>query len=272
MTGWLAALMVGIGTVLAVFRPMPAQDPARVTDLDRIAVAVEGVESSHGRDPAMWQPRLAGPQGPMQVSLAAAQDAGGGNRFDPATNRQLGRTYLGMLFKRYGNWRDAVMAYNWGPGNLDRWNGAGRPPSEISVAIVGYLQRVAAELRSGPAGMAAPTTAVAPVEPPPPQIHDPALRKAYDGDRADIVKLRGFLGPGTTDDEAHRTSTVLTTMRGLAKRRGFEEFAALRNPAHDTAAGSPGLKEIATVMIAKLEDQCATIVLIDQHRQRFNGP
>ena len=272
MTGWLAALMVGIGTALAVFRPMPGRDTALPADLDRIAVAIEGVESSHGRDPAMWQPRLAGPQGPMQVSLAAAQDAGGGNRFDPATNRQLGRAYLGMLFRRYGNWRDALIAYNWGPGNLGRWNGAGRPPAEISVALIGYLRRVATELRSGPPGAIAPATAAAPVEPPPPQIHDPALRKAYDSDRADIARLHGFTDPGSSDDEAHRTSAVLTTMRSLAKRRGFEEFAALRNTAHDAAPGTPGLKEIAAVMIAKLEDQCATIVLIDQHRQRFGRP
>ena len=51
-------------------------------DLDRIAFAVDGVESNHGQNPLMWRPTPDGPQGPMQVSLKAALDVGGGNRFD----------------------------------------------------------------------------------------------------------------------------------------------------------------------------------------------
>jgi hypothetical protein len=51
--------------------------------LDRIAYGVDGAESSHGGDPKMWRPELPnGPQGPMQVSAAAATDVGGGDRFD----------------------------------------------------------------------------------------------------------------------------------------------------------------------------------------------
>src|SRR5204862_7856284 len=38
--------------------------------------AVAGAESSYGRNPAMWRPNLAGPQGPMQVSEKAARDLG----------------------------------------------------------------------------------------------------------------------------------------------------------------------------------------------------
>ena len=57
-------------------------DGQTVAPLDRIAVAVDGAESSHGQDQRMWRPDPAGPQGPMQVSEAAATDVGGGNRFD----------------------------------------------------------------------------------------------------------------------------------------------------------------------------------------------
>jgi hypothetical protein len=46
--------------------------PASSLDFDRVAFAVDGAESSHGTDPRMWRPALAGPQGPMQVSAAAA--------------------------------------------------------------------------------------------------------------------------------------------------------------------------------------------------------
>jgi hypothetical protein len=78
------------------------------TALDRIADAVDGAESSHGSDLSMWRPNPAGPQGPMQVSERAAVDVGGGDRFDIAQNRALGRAYLRLLYRRYGNWADAV--------------------------------------------------------------------------------------------------------------------------------------------------------------------
>src|ERR1043165_8320849 len=96
-----------------------------ILELDRIAHAVHGAESSHGKDPRMWRPVVAGPQGPMQVSEKAAIDVGGGNRFDNAQNRAIGRAYLALLHQRYRNWPDAVSAYNWGMGRLDQWIRAG---------------------------------------------------------------------------------------------------------------------------------------------------
>src|SRR5947209_20560714 len=97
------------------------------TALDRVSFAVDGAESSHGKDIAMWRPDPSGPQGPMQVSEAAATDVGGGDRFDLTQNRALGRAYLAQLYGRYKNWPDAIAAYNWGPRNIDTWVRAGRP-------------------------------------------------------------------------------------------------------------------------------------------------
>lgn len=83
-----------------------------------------------------------GPQGPMQVSAAAAADVGGGDRFDPAENRTLGRAYLSHLYRHFANWPDAVAAYNWGPGNMDTWIGAGRPIDKFPIAVSLYRLRV----------------------------------------------------------------------------------------------------------------------------------
>jgi hypothetical protein len=116
--------------------------PAREADLDRIAFAVEGAESSHGTDPRMWGPEPNGPQGPMQVSAAAAADVGGGNRFDIFENRMLGRGYLALMYRRYGNWPDAIAAYNWGPGNMDAWIGSGRPSAGFPLEVERYRDRV----------------------------------------------------------------------------------------------------------------------------------
>src|ERR1700726_4827019 len=110
--------------------------------LDRVATAVDGAESSHGKDMGMWRPDPSGPQGPMQVSEAAAADVGGGDRFDLTQNRAIGRAYLAQLYGRYGNWPDAIAAYNWGLGKMDAWGKAGRPPDRFLVGVATYLSRV----------------------------------------------------------------------------------------------------------------------------------
>lgn len=115
---------------------------AAVTPLDHVASAVDGAESNHGRDLAMWRPNPSGPQGPMQVSAAAATDVGGGDRFDLGENRAIGRAYLLQLFWRYKNWPDAIAAYNWGLGKMDAWVKAGRPSDKFLVGVAVYLKRV----------------------------------------------------------------------------------------------------------------------------------
>ena len=90
----------------------------------------------------MWSPEWSAPQGPMQVSAAAAIDVGGGNRFDIFENRTLGRGYLALMYRRYGNWPDAIAAYNWGPGNMDAWIGSGRPSGGFPVEVERYRDRV----------------------------------------------------------------------------------------------------------------------------------
>jgi hypothetical protein len=121
---------------------------ASAVPLDRVATAVDRAESSHGNDMKMWRPDPSGPQGPMQVSEAAATDVGGGDRFDLAQNRAIGRAYLAQLHSRYGNWPDAIAAYNWGSGKMDAWLRAGRPPDKFLVGVAIYLRRVLYE--SGP--------------------------------------------------------------------------------------------------------------------------
>jgi hypothetical protein len=110
--------------------------------LDRVAYAVDGAESSHGADPRMWRSEPDGPQGPMQVSAAAATDAGGGDRFDETQNRTLGRAYLQRMFRRYGSWSDAVAAYNWGPARMDDWIKGGRLADKLPPVVMRYRARV----------------------------------------------------------------------------------------------------------------------------------
>jgi Transglycosylase SLT domain len=115
---------------------------AAATPLDRVATAVDGAESSHGKDIGMWRPDPWGPQGPMQVGEAAAKDVGGGDRFDLTQNRAIGRAYLAQLYRRYRNWPDAIAAYSWGLGKMDAWVKVGRPPDRFLVGVATYSRRV----------------------------------------------------------------------------------------------------------------------------------
>jgi len=130
--------------LLALFLPHPATagKRSRATELDRVAYAVEGAESSHGTDAAMWRAEPTGPQGPMQVSKKAAIDVGGGNRLDIEQNRILGRAYLDLLRRRYGNWVDAISAYNWGMSRVDYWIKLGRPTGKLLPGVARYVRRV----------------------------------------------------------------------------------------------------------------------------------
>jgi hypothetical protein len=140
--------MPGLPSVNIVRGRAPSDDgvalfgAANGGELDRVAFAVDGAESGHGSNLAMWRPELDGPQGPMQVSAAAALDVGGGDRFDMRQNRLLGRAFLARMYQRYGNWPDAIAAYNWGPGNLDQWIGAGRPVDRLPLETARYLLKV----------------------------------------------------------------------------------------------------------------------------------
>jgi hypothetical protein len=156
--------------------------------LDRIAYGVDGAESSHGGDPGMWRLEPNGPQGPMQVSGAAAADVGGGDRFDETENRALGRAYLAHMFRRYGSWPDAIAAYNWGPGHLDQWIGGGRPADKFPAAVDRYRTRVL--VTSGlPAAEGAANARLSRIE----RLHLLARREFAErmraGRRPDVVQL-----------------------------------------------------------------------------------
>jgi Transglycosylase SLT domain len=139
----LAILATASGGEFALAGGCPtASSPAVGVVLDRVANSVDGAESSHGSDPRMWRSEPDGPQGPMQVSAAAATDVGGGDRFDETENRALGRAYLAHMYRRYGSWPDAIAAYNWGPGHLDGWISGGRPTNKFPGAVERYRNRV----------------------------------------------------------------------------------------------------------------------------------
>jgi hypothetical protein len=116
--------------------------PGSTPSLDRIAAAVDAAESNYGTNPRMRSADHDGPQGPMQLTAAAAADIGGGDRFDLGENLVLGRAYLSYMYRRYGSWTDAIAAYNWGPRHMDAWIHAGRRGDQLPAAVAHYTGQV----------------------------------------------------------------------------------------------------------------------------------
>jgi hypothetical protein len=85
---------------------------------------------------------LEGPQtkygtakGEMQVMDATARDPGYGIRparaGDADDLARVGREYFGKMMNKYGDTKLAAIAYNWGPGNTDKWLMDGADPSKL---------------------------------------------------------------------------------------------------------------------------------------------
>jgi hypothetical protein len=113
-----------------------------------------------------------GAQGEMQVMPGTAKSPGYGvapaQDKSPEELARVGRDYLKSMLDKYGDVDKALAAYNWGPGNTDKWIAAGADPKKLPSETRSYIdkikstlggERVAAE--SGPKPEAAPVPAAA---------------------------------------------------------------------------------------------------------------
>ncbi len=79
-----------------------------------------------------------GAVGLMQLEPETARQYGVSNAFDPIQNIRGGTAYLTDLSKQFGGNLDAVLtAYDWGPGNVEKYGVEAAPPSTKA-----YVQKV----------------------------------------------------------------------------------------------------------------------------------
>lgn len=89
----------------------------------------------------------AGAAGIMQIMPGTAASPGYGvrpmdwsARFDPEENRRFGTDYLRAMLDHFGgDVERALVAYNWGPGNAQRWSG---DRSSLPAETSGYLAAI----------------------------------------------------------------------------------------------------------------------------------
>jgi hypothetical protein len=88
----------------------------------------------------------AGARGVMQLMPGTMKDPGFGvtpMRDDSeAENRRAGREYLDAMYRRYGDEATALAAYNWGPGNVDKWLKKGGDPEKLPAETKKYISNI----------------------------------------------------------------------------------------------------------------------------------
>lgn len=93
----------------------------------------------------------AGAIGVMQLMPRTAKELGVSDPYNPEQNIEGGVKYLAQLQRKYQDPRLTAIAYNWGPGNTDKWLAAGADPSRLPRETRGYIQNLA---EGGIAGLA----------------------------------------------------------------------------------------------------------------------
>lgn len=107
-------------------------------DLHILSDAVEKVESN-------GDCRAVSPKGAIGCMQLMPQTAAhlGVNPHDPHQNKEGGTRYLKQMLERYRyNVVHALAAYNWGPGNADRWVKQGANPAKLPKETRNYITKV----------------------------------------------------------------------------------------------------------------------------------
>jgi hypothetical protein len=141
-----------------------AQEPSSKDLLE----AVKQQESGGRRYKADGKTLLEGPQtkygtakGEMQVLDMTNKDPGYGVKpaqdNSPDERARVGRDYLNAMVKRYGNKETALVAYNWGPGNTDKWLDKGGDFSKLPKETQNYVTKITGALGSTKLAQATPT-------------------------------------------------------------------------------------------------------------------
>lgn len=161
VVGVLVLVLVGCAAALVVVVTEPPwferiRYPLRYSEFVRVHARENGLDPAllaaviyqESKFDAAAESR-SGAIGLMQLTPATAHGIAlrtGGSKFEtsdllvPEINIRYGAWYLGNLFRKYGNERLVLAAYNAGQGNVDRWRAEGK---QIAFAETrAYVDRV----------------------------------------------------------------------------------------------------------------------------------
>jgi hypothetical protein len=187
----------------------------------------------------------AGARGPYQFMPATAKQYGLADPHDEPTARQAAARYLTDLSKQFGGDVDkALLAYNWGPGNVARYLKTGGPMPVEAQQYVGKVR--AAEKNPGGKPQANPFDEFDDVAPTPAakQSDTPSVagdaKKLVDADTGQALKAGIAL---TASKVARAVNTILPqAVSEFAEKRGYmpteQDVQILKQSIADSAAGT----------------------------------
>lgn len=189
----------------------PRQEAPRRTDLTAAMIQQES-----GGDPNAVSPK--GATGLMQVMPETARDPGFGvtplpqdKLTDPQANERFGTEYMNTMLERYnGDLPRALVAYNWGPGNADQWDGR---MESLPEETQGYLRNILPQVQQA---QAQPQT-----------MTDAQLARRPQVNTQTLNALAGVLNdPWASPADKQMAASMLE--QEMARMRGPEPTSAIR--------------------------------------------
>jgi len=127
------------------------RDSKMIQDIIKKNPIIEKIIMTESSGNPMAQNKKSGARGLMQIMKNTAEkDTGFGvnynldysELFDPEKNVMLGSDYYLGLKKYYGNDRDALVAYNYGPGNANKWLEKGGDEKLLPTETQNYIKKI----------------------------------------------------------------------------------------------------------------------------------
>lgn len=174
----------------------------------------------------------AGAVGIMQLMPGTAKDMGVKDPLDPDQNIAGGVRYAKMMLDKYGDPKLAAIAYNWGPGNTDKWLRAGADMSKLPKETRNYV----ANLKEGGAVRFQNTGLVT----------DPSF--SYDaGDTTEIMPREELVKEMTLKElqEYNRSKTIPPRLRDKVAGRGVADVPMFGGNVYETTPIGAAPKELA---------------------------
>lgn len=150
--------VIPIAIVIGVFALMKKASTIPQTQWDNHFVAVETLNKlpegllkkiawreSRFHDDVVYGSKKSrvGAVGIMQILPKAHPENPESSYLQPLFAITYGGKYLGQLLKQFsGDVKLAVMAYNWGPGNVSKWLKAGQPSQSVPQETKSYVSEV----------------------------------------------------------------------------------------------------------------------------------
>lgn len=91
-----------------------------------------------------FNPNASNPSGAVGIAQIVPSQHPSVNAFDPVASIRYAGGFLAQLFRQFGDWSLALMAYHAGAGNVAKYV-AGKP-SGVGPLTIGYAQRILADV------------------------------------------------------------------------------------------------------------------------------